>query len=716
MLEKGNLSINSENILPIIKKWLYSDSDIFAREMVSNATDAITKMKKLVELGEAAHVPDDEKYFIHVFLDKENKTIQFIDNGIGMTADEVRQYINEIAFSGANEFLERYKDKLDKEHEIIGHFGLGFYSVFMVADKVEIDTLSYLEGSEAARWVSDGGIEYEMDAGEKTDRGTCVTLHIGESGSDFLEEYKLRGILKKYCGFIPVEIYFDAIKPEEIKEADEDIIDADEMEDDDIIDADEKDDDMFDVDEMKDDDIIDTDETEDDEIIDADEADDDDIDADETDETYDDIIDGDVSDKPTSGGAKEEKKPVPINNTSPLWLKQPNDCTDEEYKSFFNEVFMDFNEPLFWIHLNMEYPFRLKGILYFPKLKHELESIEGQVKLYNNQVYIADNIKEVIPEFLLLLKGALDCPDLPLNVSRSFLQNDGYVTKMSAYITRKVADKLNSIFKKDRDGYNGYWDDIAPFIKYGCIKEKNFYEKIKDSLVFKTIYGKHLTLAEYLEATKEKHEKTVFYVSDEKQQAQYIKLFKDFEMDAVILDTNLDNPFMSYLESYDRDIKFNRIDSNISDSLKEKPDGAKDGGDEKDEKKDDKDEALQKLFRETLRNDKLKIQTESLKSESVSAMILLSEQSRRMQEMSKMFGQLTPGWVQNEETLVLNKNNPLIKALVKILDDETRKDDVALICEQVYDLALMGHKPLEVDAMNSFLERSGRILERIANI
>ena len=729
MQEKGNLSINSENILPIIKKWLYSDSDIFVREMISNAADAITKLKKLVDLGETPQTSENEKFVIHVFLDKENKTIQFIDNGIGMDADEVRQYINEIAFSGANAFMDKYKDKLDKDNEIIGHFGLGFYSVFMVADKVEIDTLSYREGAEAVKWVSDGGVEYEMDVSEKTDRGTCVTLHIGESGADFLDEYKLRGVLKKYCGFMPIEIYFDAIKPEtaeDIQPDDEtgDVIDMEESDAGDDVAAGDTDIDTADMTDETENDVIDmedgaeTDETGDEDAendldLDEDMDLDEDLDLDDHDHDHDENFNDDFDGAGSSG--KDEKKP--INNVSPLWLKQPNECKDEEYKTFFHEVFMDFNDPLFWIHLNMEYPFRLKGILYFPKLKHELESIEGQVKLYNNQVFIADNIKEVIPEFLLLLKGALDCPDLPLNVSRSFLQNDGYVTKMSAYITRKVADKLNSLFKKEREDFNKYWDDISPFIKYGCIKEKNFYEKIKDSIVFKTINGSHATMGEYLEAAKEKHENTIFYVSDEKQQAQYIKLFKDFEMDAVVLDTNLDNPFMSYLESYDRNIKFNRIDSNLSESLKQKPRGdekKEDGAESADEKA--ADETLVKLFKDTLKNDKLKIQTESLKSESVSAMILLSEQSRRMQEMSKMFGQETPGWVQNEETLVLNKNNPLIKALVKLQDDDDRKDDAGLICEHVYDLALMGHKPLEVDAMNKFLERSGKILEKIATL
>lgn len=652
-MEKGNLSINSENILPIIKKWLYSDSDIFVRELVSNGTDAITKLRKLVDLGEAPHIDSEEEYYINVILDRDNKTIKFEDNGIGMTADEIKQYINEIAFSGANEFIEKYKDKVEPDNEIIGHFGLGFYSAFMAADKVTIDSLSYQEGATPAYWECEGGIEFEMSDSDKTTRGTVITLYIGESGKDFLDTYKLREILTKYCNFIPVNIYFESLKTEDEKKREEEA---------EVRAAEEK--------------------------------------AKMAEESDEDIVDV-IDEEPET-----EPKKTPINNTTPLWIKQPSECTDEEYKEFYHEVFQDFNDPLFWIHLNMDYPFRLKGILYFPKLKHELESIEGQVKLYSNQVFIADNIKEVIPEFLLLLKGTLDCPDIPLNVSRSFLQNDGYVTKMSSYITKKVADKLNSLFKKDREKYHSYWDDINPFIKYGCIRERSFYDKIKDSIVYKTINGEYVTLPEYLEKAKEKHENTVFYVSNEQQQAQYIKLFKDFEMDAVILTANLDNPYISYLESYDYNVKFNRIDSDISESLKEKDDTS------------DKtqDEELQKLFREVMANDKLAIRVETLKTDSVSAMILLSEQSRRMQEMSKMFGGGMPGFdMPAEETVVLNKNNGLVKTLLNIKDDEARKDDVNLICEQIYDLAMMSHRPLEVDAMNKFIDRSNKILERIAN-
>ncbi len=630
-MEKGNLSINSENILPIIKKWLYSDSDIFIRELVSNATDAITKLKKLVDMGEASNIAKDEKYEIHVELDEKNKTIRVMDNGIGMNGEEIKQYINQIAFSGASDFVSKYGDKLGKEGEIIGHFGLGFYSAFMVADKVQIDTLSYRDGETAAMWLCDGGIEYEMGESTRDTRGTTVTLYVSEESKDFLDEYKIKGILKKYCSFIPVEIYFDVIK-DEPEVASEEVIEE--------------------------------------------------------------------------NSTDEIPQATPINNTTPLWAKQPSECTDEEYKEFYHNLFSDFNEPLFWIHLNMDYPFRLKGILYFPKLKHELESIEGQVKLYNNQVFIADNIKEVIPEFLLLLKGALDCPDLPLNVSRSFLQNDGYVTKMSSYITKKVADKLNSLFKKDRETFNKYWDDISPFIKYGCIKEKDFYEKIKSSIVFKTTVGDYVTLEEFTTRNKEKTADKVFYVSNEQQQAQYIKMFKDEGMEAVILTTNLDNPFISYLESYEHSVHFNRIDSDISSTLK-------DTEEETDESKA-VNESLQNLFTSNLNNENLKVNIEGLKTQSISAVMLLSEQSRRMQEMSKMFGGgLSPDMFKAEETIVLNKNNSLVKALLEIRDDENKKDDVKMICEQIYDLAMISHKPLSTEAMTEFIERSNKILEKI---
>lgn len=631
-MKKGNLSINSENILPIIKKWLYSDSDIFIRELVSNGCDAINKLKKLSTMGEA-NLNDNEKFSIRVVLDKENNTIQIIDNGIGMTADEIEEYITQIAFSGASDFVNKYKDQLEDGGDIIGHFGLGFYSAFMVADKVMIDTLSYKDGTTPAKWICDGGIEYEIGESDRTERGTTITLFVGEEGKDFLNAFKLREILNKYCYFMPIEIFFEDLeemKKEAEKENENDTIDEDEI-----------------------------------------------------------------------------KEPLPINKTNPLWLKQPNECTDEEYKEFYHQVFSDFNEPLFWIHLNMDYPFKLKGILYFPKLKHELDSIEGQVKLYNNQVFIADNLKEVIPEFLLLLKGTLDCPDLPLNVSRSFLQNDGYVTKMSKYITKKVADKLNSLFKKQREQFEGFWDDISQFIKYGCLREKDFYDKVKDSLLFKTINNKYVTLNEYLEQNKEHHENKVFYVTDENQQAQYIKMFKDNNMDAVILDTKLDNPYMSTLEMYNQGISFVRIDSDLSDTLKDSS------------KEEDKElnEALETLFKDNLnKGDNLKIKVENLKATDISGVIQLSEQARRMEEMAKMYGMNMPfGAMPADETLILNSNNNVVKLLLKIKDNENKKEETNIICNQIYDLATMSHKHLDMNSMTNFIERSNKILEMLLN-
>ena len=629
-MKKGNLSINSENILPIIKKWLYSDSDIFIRELVSNGCDAINKLKKLSTMGEA-NLNDNEKFSIRVVLDKENSTIQIIDNGIGMTADEIEEYITQIAFSGASDFVNKYKDQLEDGGDIIGHFGLGFYSAFMVADKVMIDTLSYKDGATPAKWICDGGIEYEIGESDRTERGTTITLFVGEEGKDFLNAFKLREILNKYCYFMPIEIFFEdleEIKKEAEKENENDTIDEDEI-----------------------------------------------------------------------------KEPLPINKTNPLWLKQPNECTDEEYKEFYHQVFSDFNEPLFWIHLNMDYPFKLKGILYFPKLKHELDSIEGQVKLYNNQVFIADNLKEVIPEFLLLLKGTLDCPDLPLNVSRSFLQNDGYVTKMSKYITKKVADKLNSLFKKQREQFEDFWDDISQFIKYGCLREKDFYDKVKDSLLFKTINNKYVTLNEYLEQNKEHHENKVFYVTDENQQAQYIKMFKDNNMDAVILDTKLDNPYMSTLEMYNQGISFVRIDSDLSDTLKDSS------------KEEDKElnETLETLFKDNLnKGDNLKIKVENLKATDISGVIQLSEQARRMEEMAKMYGMNMPfGAMPADETLILNGNNNVVKLLLKVKDDENKKEETNIICNQIYDLATMSHKHLDMNSMTNFIERSNKILEML---
>ena len=625
-MEKGNLSINSENILPVIKKWLYSDSDIFLRELVSNGCDAVSKFKKLVDMGEAK-AEEGEKYSIKVQLDKENKVITVSDNGLGMTADEIKEYITQIAFSGANDFISKYQEQMGDGNDIIGHFGLGFYSAFMVADKVEIESLSYKEDAKPAHWSCDGGVEYEMDEGTRTERGTDIILHIGEDSKDFLDKWKLKEILEKYCYFMPVEIFFEDI--EDLKKASEETVE-------------------------------------------------------------------DGEDK------KEPEEPKPINDTTPLWLKKPSECTDEEYKEFYHKVFMDFNEPLFWIHLNMDYPFRLKGILYFPKLKHELESIEGQVKLYNNQVFIADNLKEVIPEFLLLLKGTIDCPDLPLNVSRSFLQNDGYVTKMSKYITKKVADKLNSLFKKSRDEYAKFWDDISPFIKYGCMREHDFFDKVKESLLFKTTEGEYVTLEEYKEKAKDKHENKVFYVSDPQQQAQYIKMFKDEGMEAVILDTKLDVPFVSFMETYGEGVRFERIDSAVTEMLK--------GEGETDEKMQ---ESLEELFKTNLGKENLKIKVESLKSDEVSAVIELSEQSRRMQEMSVMYGMSNMN-MPADETLVLNANNDVVKLLFDLKDNADRKDDTEVICRQIYDLAVMSHRPLTNEEMTEFIGRSNKILAIMA--
>ena len=629
--QSGTISINTENIFPIIKKWLYSEKDIFVRELVSNGSDAISKLKKLATIGEA-NINSDERYFIRVIVDGKKKTIQIIDNGLGMTSEEVNKYINQIAFSGAKDFVEKYKDKAD-DSQIIGHFGLGFYSAFMVSDKVQIDTLSYQDGAQAVKWVSDGGTEFEMDKSDRTERGTTITLYIAEDSKEFLEAYKVREILVKYFSFLPYELYLEDANEEKIEK---------------------------DKEEGKDEDKI--------------------------------------------------EEPKPLNDTNPLWLKNPKDCTDEEYKEFYRKVFFDFNEPLFWIHLNMDYPFNLKGILYFPKLKHEFDTMEGQIKLFYNQVFVADNIKEVIPEFLMLLKGTIDCPDLPLNVSRSFLQNDGYVTKISTHITKKVADKLTSLFEKEREVFNKYWDDINPFVKFGCIKEKKFFEKVKDILIFKTTNDEYVTLKEYLERNKEKHENKVFYVTDQRQQAQYIKLFKEQGMEAVNLSTMIDNHFIQYLEMEEKDVKFLRIDSDISDSLKNTDDN------KDDEAVKELSEGLEKIFKGSLNNENLKVQVEALKAESVPAMILLSEQSRRMQEMAKNYGGFNFGGMYgNDETLVLNRNNSLIRSLISLREKEDRKEDVQLICEHVYDLALMSHKHLEPEAMNKFIERSNMILSRLAD-
>lgn len=610
--ENGNISINTENIFPIIKKWLYSDMDIFVRELVSNGCDAISKFKRLVSIGEAS-VTGDTKYEIKVIFNEEEKTIKFVDNGIGMTAEEVKKYINQIAFSGAEDFIAKYKDKMDEANQIIGHFGLGFYSAFMVSDKVQIDTLSYQPGAEAVRWVCSGGTEYEMTKSELNTRGTVITLYLNEESHGFANQYKLREIIKKHCAFLPVEIYLENAKKEKDDKGENEL----------------------------------------------------------------------------------------LNDTNPLWLKHPNQCTDEEYKEFYKKVFMDFNDPLFWIHLNVDYPFNLKGILYFPKMKNEFEYVEGQVKLYNNQVFVADNIKEVIPEFLLLLKGVVDCEDLPLNVSRSFLQMDKNVIKISKHISNKVADKLTGLFNNEREKYNGFWNDINPFIKYGCLKDNSFYDKVKDVIIFKNIYDEYVTLKDYLEKNKEKHENKVFYVNDEKQQSQYIKLFKENNLDAVILNSSIDNHFISFLEMHTEGVAFNRIDSDLSDTLKDleaKVEPSKKG-------------RIEELFKAAICNDKIKIRVESLKSVDMPAVMLLSEHSRRMQEMSKMFGgNMDESLFPVEETLVINSSNSLINGLLNMPQD--KQEDIDMICRHIFDLAMLGYKQMSTEAMAEFIKRSNEILLR----
>ena len=649
--EKGKLSINSENFLPIIKKWLYTDKDIFVRELVSNGCDAVTKFKKLVSLGEA-EADENEKYAVTVDVNQKEKTITVSDNGIGMTADEIKKYINQIAFSGATDFMEKFKDKAENENDIIGHFGLGFYSAFMVADKVEIDTLSYQTGAESAKWISDGNIEFEITDGTRTERGTTITLYVGDDGKEFLEYSLMYDTLRKYCSFMPVEIFFNFEREkteEEIKkEAEEEAKKA---------------------------------------------------------------VEGTEENAEEKKEEKEETKPEPkpINDTTPLWLKNPKDLTDDDYKNFYHRVFADGTDPLFWIHLNMDYPFNLKGILYFPKLLSDVDVLEGEIKLYSNQVYIADNIKEVVPEFLLLLKGVMDCPDLPLNVSRSALQNDGYAAKMSNYIAKKVADKLNSIFKNDRQSYEKFWDDISIFIKYGCMKEEKFYDKVKDSLIYKTTNGVYKTLNEYLEDNKDKHENKAFYVSDENQQIQYINMLKEQGMEALILSSRIDVNFISFLE-YKSNGKpeFARIDADIAETLKDK-----------DAQNDEKlSEEMQNLFRMTLNNNDLTVKTEGLKSTDIASMMLISERSRRMLEMMeayknqpellKMFGDVKP-----EYTLVLNTNNSLVKKLEELKNEPEKKEFTDLVCFQLYDLAMMSQKTLSPEETAKFISRSNLIMEKL---
>ncbi len=689
-VKKGTLSIDSENIFPIIKKWVYSDHDIFVRELVSNGCDAITKLKKLDMMGEY-ELPEGYKPKIEVIVNPEEKTMKFIDNGLGMTAEEVEEYITQIAFSGATQFLEKYKDKTT-EDDMIGHFGLGFYSAFMVADEVQIDTLSYKEGAKPVHWASEGGTEYEMQEGSRTTVGSEITLYLNEDSLEFANEYRAREMLERYCSFMPVEIFLSRANAEPEYDT---------------------------IDEA---DVLDTD-----------------------------TVVEHITEEPKEGEEGEPKqkakivrRPVSISDIHPLWTKNPSECTKEEYIEFYRKVFMDYKEPLFWIHLNMDYPFNLKGILYFPKINTEYESIEGKIKLYNNQVFIADNIKEVIPEFLMVLKGVIDCPDLPLNVSRSALQNDGFVNKVADYISKKVADKLNGMFKTDRENYEKYWDDISPFIKFGCLKDEKFGEKMKDSMLYKNLEHKYLTLediikeakgeAEVEEAAKEEAakneeskagnteaeakseeaestdadaekepEKTrIFYVTDEVQQSQYINMFKAQGQDAIILTHNIDSAFITYLEQKHQEVQFLRIDADVHDSLK-------------DEVAEDEKEAFQKtaeslveIFRKELGNDKLEVKVEKLKDDKVASMAVLSEENRRMQEMMKMYGMsgMDPSMFGSQATLVLNANHPLVQFLV----EHKRSKNVPVICKQLYDLAMLAHKPLSPEEMTAFVQRSNEIM------
>lgn len=647
-MKNGNLSINSENIFPVIKKWLYSDHDIFVRELISNGCDAVTKLKKLSLMGEFDE--PDEPYRIDVTTSANDKTITFTDNGIGMTEEEVEKYINQIAFSGAEAFLEQYKDKATEE-QIIGHFGLGFYSAFMVADKVTIETKSYKDGEDAVYWECEDGLEYSMKKCIKADRGTTITLYLNEDSYEFANEYRIKEVIDKYCSFMPVEIYYtNADEPQE---------------------------------DPKDATV--------------------DVDAKEVSDTADNAED---SKGPDADDTKTEEKkpeaPKPLNTTTPLWAKHPNDCTDEEYKEFYRKVFHDYKEPLFWIHLNMDYPFNLKGILYFPKINTQYDNLEGTIKLYNNQVFVADNIKEVIPEFLMLLKGCIDCPDLPLNVSRSALQNDGFVKKISDYITKKVADKLSGMYKTHREDYEKYWDDINPFIKFGCLKDLKFLDKMKDFCIYKNLEGKYVTLPEYLEAGKEKYENKVFYVTDEQAQSQYINMFKAEGMDALIMTQTIDSPFITLLEQKNENVHFYRIDAELSDNFV---------GEELSEEtaKEYKDK-LTATFEKALNMKNLNVKVESLKDENTSSILTQPEETRRMQEMMKMYGMagMDPSMFgQGEgETLILNSNNKLVKYVL----DNPDSDNTATICCQLYDLAVLANRPLSADAMTKFIARSNEIL------
>lgn len=686
MTEKhGNLSIDSDNLFPIIKKWLYSDHDIFYRELISNGCDAITKLKKLDMMGEYS-LPADYKGKIQVLVNPDEKTIKIIDNGLGMTADEVEEYISRIAFSGATDFIEKYKDK-SNDDQIIGHFGLGFYSAFMVADEVTIDTLSYKEGSTPVHWSCDGGTEYNMEDGDMDDVGTEITLYLNDDCLEFANEYRAREVIEKYCSFMPTEIY---LAKENAPEEYETIDKADKRDTDTVIEEihedakyEEKENDKGEKEQVE------------------------------------------VS--PAKDQLKIVKRPVPLNDTTPLWTKSPNECTDEEYKEFYRKVFLDYKEPLFWIHLNMDYPFNLKGILYFPKINTEYDSIEGTIKLYNNQVFIADNIKEVIPEFLMLLKGVIDCPDLPLNVSRSALQNDGFVKKISEYITKKVADKLIGMCKTDKEAYEKYWDDISPFIKFGCLKDEKFCEKMSDYVLFKNLDHKYMTLKECIEKNggkaepeektegenaeqsaekKETEKTTIYYVTDEQQQSQYINMFKKEGLDAVILSHNIDSPFITQMEQKNEHIKFQRIDADLTDHFKE------DVSEEEKEAFKEKTDSLVEIFRKALGNDKLEVKVEKMKDENVASMITLSEESRRMQEMMKMYGMsgMDPSMFGTNATLILNANHPLVEYVVAHKDGENTE----MFCHQLYDLAMLAHKPLSPEEMTEFVKRSNEIMMKLA--
>ena len=621
-VQKGSISIHTENIFPIIKKWLYSDKDIFIRELISNGCDAVNKYKRLISLGEA-NDNGENNYKIIVSIDKEKGTLCFSDNGIGMTEEEVEKYINQVAFSGAEDFFNKYKDKIDEANDIIGHFGLGFYSSFMVSKKVQIDTKSYLENSDPVRWVSNDGLEYEISKSDtRNERGTSITLYLDDDSKEFLNEYEVRSVIEKYCSFLPIEIYLE-----------------------------------------------------------------------------------------TSNKSEEDNNEVelkPLNDINPLWLKSPKDCTDDEYKDFYRKVFNSFDEPLFWIHLNVDYPFNLKGILYFPKLNNEFELVEGKVKLYNNQVFVADNIKEVIPEFLLLLKGVIDCPDLPLNVSRSFLQNDRDVSKISKHIVKKVADKLKSLFNNEREEYNKFWYDIQVFIKFGCLKDESFYEKIKDYILFKDIEGNYITLNDYKEASKEKHENKIFYVSDKKQQSQYIKLFKESGLNAILLDSSIDNHFISFMEYKEAGTIFNRIDSDISEVLKDKEESSM-----SDEEKD----KLKDLFKDIYKDKIKECSVESLRNEEIPAMILVSEHTRRMIEMQSRFSGMDLGMnLQEEKTLIINEKNSIIQKIASLENNDENKEKIDLICSQIIDLALLSNKELKPEELEEFIQRTNKLMEIIISL